>query len=42
MQVSKAIKIWLEYQKSHSRKNTLKAYQMVLTNLDHEFGARDV
>lgn len=42
MQVSKVIKIWLGYHKSHSRDNTLKAYQMVLSNFDREFGERDV
>ena len=26
MQVSNAIKIWLDYHKSHSRDNTIKAY----------------
>ena len=42
MQVSKAIKIWLECHKSHSRDNTLKAYQLVLSNFKREFGERDV
>ena len=42
MQVSKAIKVWLEYHKSHSRDNTLKAYQVVLSNFNREFGERDV
>jgi integrase/recombinase XerD len=40
MQVSKAIRIWLEYHKSNSRYNTLKAYQVVLTRFDQEFGKR--
>ena len=42
MQVLKAIKIWLEYHKSHSRENTLKSYQMVLANFDQEFGTRNI
>lgn len=42
MQVSKTIKIWLEYHKSHSRDNTLKAYQVFLSNFNREFGMRDV
>jgi hypothetical protein len=37
MQVSKAIKIWLEYHKSHSRGNTLQANQVVLSNFQREF-----
>ena len=42
MQVSKAIKIWLEYHKSHSRDNTLKAYHVVLSNFNLEFGEKNV
>ena len=42
MQVSKAIKICLEYHKSHSRDNTLRAYQVVLSNFNREFGERDL
>ena len=42
MQVSKAIKIWLEYHKSNSTDNTLKTYQVVLSNFKKEFGDRDV
>jgi len=42
MQISKAIKIWLEYHKSNSRDNTLKAYQVVLSNFNGEFGKRNV
>ena len=42
MQVLKAIEIWLEYRRSHSRDNTLKAYHMVLSNFNREFGERDV
>ena len=42
MQVSKAITIWIEYHKSHSKNNTLKAYHMVLSNFNQEFGERDM
>jgi integrase/recombinase XerD len=42
MQVSKAMTIWLEYHKSHSRDKTLKSYQVVLSNFSREFGERDV
>jgi len=42
MQVSKAITIWQEYHKSHSKDNTVKAYNMVLSNFNQEFGERDV
>jgi hypothetical protein len=30
MQVSRAAAIWLEYHRSHSRENTIRAYQSVL------------
>ena len=42
MQVSKAITIWLEYHKSHAKDNTLKAYNLVLSNFNREFGDRDI
>lgn len=42
MQASKAITIWLEYHKSHSKENTLKAYQMVLSNFNQEFGEKNI
>ena len=42
MQVSKAITIWLEYHKSHSRDNTLRAYHAVLSNFSREFGERNL
>ena len=42
MQVSKAITIWLEYHKSHSKDNTMKAYNMVLSNFNREFRERNV
>jgi hypothetical protein len=32
MKVSKAAKLCLEYHKSHSKENTLRAYRMVLTH----------
>jgi len=37
MKVSKAAKLCLEYHKSHSKENTLRAYKMVLTQLCEEF-----
>ena len=42
MQVSNAIKIWLDYHKSHSKDNTIKAYHMVLSNFNQEFGEREM
>ena len=37
MQVPKAITIWLDYHKSHSRDNTLRAYQAVLSNFNRVY-----
>jgi len=42
MQVSKVITIWQVYHKSNSKENTLKAYHMVLSNFNQEFGERDM
>jgi len=37
MQVSEATKLWLEYQKSHSKENSIRAYRLVLSQLCEEF-----
>ena len=42
MQVSKAIKIWLEYHKSNSKRNTFRAYQTVLSVFSRDFGERNL
>jgi len=42
MKVSKAAKLCLEYHKSHSKENTLRAYRMVLTQLCEEFGTENL
>lgn len=38
MQVSEAAKVFLEYHKSHSKENSVRAYKLVLTQLLEEFG----
>ena len=42
MQVSEAAKLWLEYHKSHSKENSIRAYRLVLTQLCEEFGAENL
>ena len=42
MQVSEAAKLWLEYHKSHSKENSIRAYRMVLTQLCEEFGSENL
>ena len=39
MQVSEAEKLWLEYHKSHSKENIIRAYKLVLSKFCEEFGA---
>jgi hypothetical protein len=39
MKVSNAVKLCLEYHKSHSKENTVRAYKMILTQLCEEFEA---
>ena len=42
MQVSEAIKHFLEYHKSHSKENSVRAYKLVLSQLCKEFGAENL
>jgi integrase/recombinase XerD len=39
MQVSKAIKLFMTYHKTHSKEATVRAYQLVLNKFDEEYGA---
>ena len=38
MQVLEAAKLWLEYHKSHSKENSIRAYKLVLSKFCEEFG----
>jgi integrase len=42
MQVSEATKLWLEYHKSHSKENSIRAYKLVLSKLCVEFGTENL
>jgi len=42
MQVSEAAKLWLEYHKTHSKENSIRAYRLVLAQLCKEFGAENL
>ncbi len=42
MQVSKSSELYLEYHRSNSKKNTIKAYEMILTKFRGQFGDRDL
>ena len=42
MQVFEAAKICLEYHRTNSKKNTIKAYEMILTKFCRQFGERDI
>ncbi len=37
MQVSEAAKLWLEYHKSHSKENSIRAYKLILSKFCDEF-----
>jgi len=42
MQLSKAAKLWMEYHKSHSKENSIRAYKLVLAQLCEEFGTENL
>jgi integrase len=42
MQVSEAKKLWLDYHRSYSKENTVRAYKLVLTKFCEEFGAENL
>jgi integrase/recombinase XerD len=42
MQVSEAAKLWLEYHKSHSKENSIRAYKLVLSKFCEECGAENL
>jgi len=38
MKLSKAAKIWIDYHKTHSKKNTVRAYRAIIERYIKEFG----
>jgi len=42
MKVSKTAKLFLDYHKSHSKENSVRAYKLVLTQLCEEFGSENL
>jgi integrase/recombinase XerD len=42
MRISEAAKLFLEYHKSHSKENSVRAYNLVLTQLLQEFGTEEL
>ena len=42
MQVSEATALWLEYHKSHSKENSVRAYKLILSRFCEDFGSTDV
>jgi hypothetical protein len=38
MKLSKAAKIWIDYHKTHSKKNKVRAYRAIIERFIHEFG----
>ena len=41
MKVSEAAKLFIEYHKSHSKENSVRAYNLVISQLCEEFGAEN-
>ena len=42
MKLSKAIKTCLDYHRSHSKPNTVRSYEAILTKLDLVFGEKEL
>ena len=42
MEVSKAVQLWLEYHKSNSRDNTLRAYEAIFAKFCQAFGGKNL
>ena len=42
MQILEAAKLWLEYHKSHSKENSIRAYKLVLSKFCEKFGAENL
>ncbi|MBW1769153.1 MAG: site-specific integrase [Deltaproteobacteria bacterium] len=42
MKISNAVKLYLEYHKSHSKENSVRAYMLVLSKLCEEFKGEDL
>jgi integrase/recombinase XerD len=42
MQILEAAKFWLEYHKSHSKENSIRAYKLVLSKFCEEFGSTEL
>ena len=38
MKLSKAAKIWIDYHKAHSKKNTVRSYQAIIERFIRKFG----
>jgi integrase/recombinase XerD len=42
MKVSRAVQLWLEYHKSNSKDNTLRAYEAIFSKFRQEFGGKEL
>jgi site-specific recombinase XerD len=42
MKVSKAAKFWIDYHKTHSKKNTVQSYQSVIERFCQDFGDTEI
>lgn len=42
MKISEASKLWLEYHKAHSKENSIRSYNLVLSKFLSEFGTKNL
>ena len=42
MNVSQASKIWLDYLRAHSKKNTVRAYELTIEKFNQNFAGRNL
>ena len=42
MKASKAVKIWLDYHRAHSRPSTARAYEQFIATFDQQYGRQEI
>jgi hypothetical protein len=42
MKASKAVKIWLDYHRAHSRPSTARAYEQFITSFEQQYGRHEI
>ena len=42
MKATKAVKIWIDYHRAHSKKNTVQSYQSIIDWFCQDFGEAEI